>query len=644
MRIPKEKIEEIRAASDIVDVVGEHVQLKKRGLNYFGLCPFHSEKSASFSVNPSLGIYKCFGCGVAGDPFQFLMAIESVTFVEAVRLLAEKTGISLPEEDFGAEEASESDSIYHALRYAARFYYRCLTADTRGAQALSYLRERGFAAETIKQFGVGFAPDGWDVLREAAIQDHVSLDVLEKAGLVLPRKDGAGHYDRFRGRIMFPIISHMGKVLGFGARTLLKDPKQPKYLNSPETAVYHKGRVLYGLSQAKQAIRQEGEVILVEGYTDVMSLHQAGIQHVVASSGTALTPEQVKLLSRYSQRTVLLYDADAAGAAASVRGLERVLESGMAAYAVALPAGQDPDSFVRELGPDAFRAFIRDKRQDFVAFRYALAERAGMLTTPDGQAEAVGQLLELITAVEDPLAQETYLQRASEVTGMPRTTLWRAFEQRRRARGSTRSRAPERAPRRAVPQRAENIIRGESAPQRGENAPGPIPAEETLIRLMIEHGPPMIEFILSHMSLPEFTAGPARRAAEALLRQYQSGNFDGRGLLESGEDQQLQQFLAGVMTDRDAPSENWTKRLKISVPRLNEREHVAAAGAMTQLKLFRVHQEIERIRAATFAAQQEGSDVTDLQREGMALHDLRKQIEGQEFITWPVAITGRTHG
>ena len=645
MLIPKDKIEEIRAASDIVDVVSDYVQLKKRGSNYFGLCPFHGEKTASFSVNPSLGIYKCFGCGVAGDPFQFVMAIENTTFVEAVRILAEKAGITLPEESDGDDGTSETDGIYYALRYAARFYYRCLTADPRGAQALGYLRDRGFSAETIKRFGLGYAPDSWDALHLTARKDHLSDEVLEAAGLVVPRKDGSGFYDRFRNRITFPIISHMGKVLGFGARILVSDPKQPKYLNSPETPVYHKGRVLYGLYQAKRAIRQEEEVILVEGYTDVMALHQAGVEHVVASSGTALTTEQVKLLSRYTSRAVLLYDADAAGDAASVRGLERVLEAGLAAYAVALPEGQDPDSFVRETGAEAFRAYVRDSRQDFVAFRFALAEREGLLETPDGQARAVGQLLELIAAIEDPLAQESYLQRASEVTGMPQTTLWRALEQRRSAREERRPRAVERPTRPAVPARRAELPDALSGLQPESSAVSSAhAAEESLIRQMLEQGILMIEFILSHMSVGEFTDGPPRRAVRAILDQYESDAFDSAALLETSEDPEMQQFLAGIMTDRNAPSENWARKLKINVPRLNEKEHLAAAGAMTQLKLHRVHQEIERIRRETYEAQLAGADLTELQRESIALHDLRKQIERQEFINWPDSVPQRSPG
>ena len=635
MLIPDDKIEEVRSASPIVEVVGDYVQLKKKGSNYFGLCPFHAEKTPSFSVNPGLDIYKCFGCGVAGDVYQFVMAIERTGFVEAVRFLADRAGIELPQEGPDEGRSSESDAIAHALRFAGRFYYHCLTSDPSGQPALRYLRERGFAAASIKHFGVGFAPDRWDALLSEATESKFTTDVLQKAGLIVPRKGGSGYYDRFRGRIMFPIFSHSGKVVGFGGRILDASEDQPKYVNSPETPVYRKSSVLYGLFQSKQAARAADEVYLVEGYTDVISLHQAGVENVVASSGTALTPDQVRLLARYVQRVVLIYDADAAGEAASMRGLELVLQEGLAAYAVALPPGTDPDSFVREKGGAEFTAYVKKHRQDFVSFRYDLARRSGALETPEGRTDTIGQLLELITGIEDPLAQETYLQRVAEVSAMPQTTLWRALEQRRQAHGTSGQRAPERAPRRARPQDASAAVQPAGVPREANV----LPAEEALVRLMIEHGSRMVEFVLGHMSLQEFSIGLPRSAVSMLLQRYEEGALH-PGKMPDVPDEELRRFIAGVMTDRDAPSENWRRR-NINVPRLNEDALEAAAGAMTRLKLRHVQQEIERIREATFQVQEAGGDVTELQREGMALHGLRKQIERKEFIQWPEAPRSR---
>ncbi len=326
MRIPEETIEAIRAAIDIVEVVGEYVPLRRRGANWFGLCPFHEEKTPSFSVNPHLGIFKCFGCGRGGDVFAFIQQIEHVSFVEAVRMLAERAGIPLPD---GEEEADDPrPALYHALRFAARFYFEQLTQSEAGQVARAYLKQRGIHPEAVRRFGLGYAPNAWDALLKAATEAGIRSEVLEQAGLVLPRKERGGYYDRFRHRLMFPIFSHTGRVVGFGGRLLEPDPEQPKYINTPETPVYHKGRILYGLYQARQALRTQEEAILVEGYTDVIALHQAGIEHVVATSGTALTPDQARLLARYVRRVVLLFDADAAGQQAALRSIELFLERG----------------------------------------------------------------------------------------------------------------------------------------------------------------------------------------------------------------------------------------------------------------------------------------------------------------------------
>ena len=281
------------------------------------------------------------------------------------------------------------------------------------------------------QFGLGYATEAWDDLLVAAENEHVSADTLEKAGLVIPRKDGSGHYDRYRGRVIFPIFSHIGKTIGFGGRILDAQSDQPKYINSPETPVYQKSRVLYGLHQGRQDIRRQEEALLVEGYTDVISLHQAGVENAVATCGTALTPEQVRLLSRYARRIVLLYDADGAGLNAAARGIDTVLEhwrmdetdvqkalaEGFAVYAVMLPEGDDPDTYVRRHGADAFREYVRKHRQDFVAFRYELAKRAGELNTPEGTVAAQQAALTSIAYLPNPLLREQYLRRAAEVFG-----------------------------------------------------------------------------------------------------------------------------------------------------------------------------------------------------------------------------------
>lgn len=634
MFIPDDKIEEVRAASDIVDVVSDFVRLKRRGSNLFGLCPFHNEKSPSFSVNPGMGIFKCFGCGAGGDVFQFLMRVENLTFPEAVRTLAERAGIPLPEQEEDREQASETESVFNALRFAARFFYQQLTQTEAGKPALEYLFKRGFRAKTITRFGLGYAPDAWDSLLKAAGDGHIAPETLEKAGLVIPRKDRSGYYDRYRGRVIFPIFSHVGKVLGFGGRVLRSDPEQPKYINSPETAVYNKSRVLYGLFHGKQAIRKAEEVILVEGYTDVISLHQAGVENVVASSGTALTVEQVKALERYARRVILLYDADSAGAGAALRGIDLVLEQGLAVYGIELPAGDDPDSFVREHGGEAFVEYVRTHRQDFVSFKLARARSDGALDTPEEQAEVMHGIVASIARMPDPLMQETYLRRAGEVLGVPDIRLHEALEDLRRSQRSRERRQPARPAEPPLPVVTETAPAYEEAEAPPAASEQPLPEEKTLIRLMLEHGSSMVEFILGNMGLEEFTEGPARETAGHFLDLYERDAVDRRPFLDGSFGEAVQQLAAEVMVDRYEPSEHWQRKQNITVPRLNEDPYESAASAMMLLKLDRVNDAIQQKRAHIFQATQAGEDLRGLQGEMMALHDLRKQIERRAFLNW----------
>ncbi len=639
MFIPDHKIEEVRAASDIVDIVSDYVRLKKQGSNYFGLCPFHNEKTPSFSVNLSMGIYKCFGCSKGGNVFQFVMEMESIGFPEAVRMLAERAGIPLPEQEEEREQASEIESIYHALRFAARFFYDQLTQTEAGKPALAYLTGRGFTPKTIKQFGLGYAPDRWDALLEEAEQNHVAPEMLEKAGLVLPRKEGEGHYDRFRGRAIFPIFSHVGKVLGFGGRIMTPAPDQPKYINSPETKVYNKSRVLYGLYQAKHAIRKSEEVILVEGYTDVISMHQAGVANVVASSGTALTPEQVKMLGRYTKRVLMLYDADTAGADAALRGIDLVLSQGLSAYAIALPGGDDPDSYVREHGGEAFREYAKKHRQGFAAFIYGMARRSGRLDTPEGQAETMHAILASIARIPDPLMQETFMRRASEVLDVPdmqlRPVLRKLLqEQRNQARREARRdeiAATVPRPKEAPPPSSDVNVQ-ESAPASVQESE-PLPQEKILLRLMLEHGSPMLEFILNHMALEEFTPGPSREIVEILLGMYHEEVVERQRFFDGSFSEAVQRLAAGVLVDRYQPSENWALK-QIPVPRINEDPQKAATSAMTLLKLIRVKTAIDQHKEKMYRASQSQEDLHALQSELMHLLELQKQIDRREFLQW----------
>jgi len=640
--IPDEKIDEIRAASDIVDVVGEYVRLKRQGSNLFGLCPFHNEKSPSFSVNPEMGIFKCFGCGEGGDVFSFISKMEMVSFPEAARILAERAGIEIPQSDEARERASETDAIYEALRTAARFYYFCLTREDSGAKALAYLKDRGFSADTIKQFGLGYAPDQWDALLNHAEEKHLTAEQLEKAGLVLPRKSGDGHYDRFRGRVMFPIFSHIGKVVGFGGRILNGDTDQPKYINSPETDVYHKSRVLYGLYQAKQAIRDAEEAIMVEGYTDVIALHQAGVRNVVASSGTSLTDGQVKVLDRYAQRILLLYDADSAGIAAMQRAIHTVLDQGLAAYAVALPGDEDPDSYVQEHGSADFREMLKNERQDFVAFMVAAAHADGQMDTPEGEAQTMRDVLATIARMPDPLLQETYLRRASDVLGVPEGRLERVLREERADREEAEQRKSRRAPVPAAPPPydappPDDADRG--APDPDESAPTPTrkprPQEEVLLALMLYHKTRLVEFIMGHMATDEFTEGPARTLVEEMLRMYEEdGKVRTDPFTRGDHGEAVQRLASEVLIDRYAPSVNWKELRDITVPPKNEDPFRVAGDAMARLKLLRVQAVMNDLsrQLRRHAEMEEDDEVRALQEKVSQLTQIKRQIQNKEFI------------
>lgn len=430
MRIPDETVERIKQAADIVEVVGDFVSLKKRGSNYIACCPFHNEKTPSFNVNPARQIYKCFGCGKAGDPVRFVMDIENIGFTEALRFLAKKYGIEIEEQAPTPEDLlrqNERESLYIVLNFAKTYFQELLTQHEEGQSiGLSYFYERGFTKPTIEAFDLGYSLNSWDGLLIEAEKRGYSRELLEKAGLILNKEDDNGAkrkvFDRFRGRVMFPIHNVSGRVIAFGARILVSDKNQPKYLNSPETDAYHKSQVLYGIYQAKQTIRQEDVCYLTEGYTDVISLHQAGIKNVVASSGTSLTIEQIRLINRFTPNVTILYDGDAAGIKAALRGLDMVLEEGLNVSIVTFPDGEDPDSYVRRVGAEAFKNYIRTQASDFIRFKTeTLLRDAG--DNPFKRAEVIGEVVSSIIRIPDALQRQVFFRTTAQQLRVDEQTL-----------------------------------------------------------------------------------------------------------------------------------------------------------------------------------------------------------------------------
>ena len=426
MRIDPATIERIRQSADVADVIGDYVSLKKKGANLWACCPFHGEKSPSFSVSPAKGIYKCFGCGKAGDSIRFIMDIEGLGYGEALRHLAKKYGIEIQETvmtDEQLQSQNERESLLIVLNYAKNYYQSNLFKHDEGQSVgYPYFKERGFSDKTINTFELGYSLESWDAFTKEALKNGYNLEVLEKAGLTIIKENEQSSFgsnqnksfDRFRNRVTFPIHNVSGKVIAFGARILKADKSQAKYLNSPETEVYHKSNVLYGIFQAKNTIRIKDVCYLVEGYTDVISLHQAGIENVVASSGTSLTIEQIRLIGRFTQNITVLYDGDSAGIKASLRGMDMILEEGLNVKLVVFPEGEDPDSYVQKIGSEDFVKHIQENATDFITFKAELSlKEAG--SDPFKRAELIKDMVGSISKIPDSIKRSIFFQKTASL-------------------------------------------------------------------------------------------------------------------------------------------------------------------------------------------------------------------------------------
>jgi DNA primase len=437
--IPDNVVDEIRARADIVEVVGEHISLKRAGKDFRALCPFHHEKTPSFYVVPAKGFYKCFGCGESGDVFSFLMKRSGYSFQDAARELAAKVGVEIPE-DRRQEGEEPYKRLYEAVAFAAEFYQERLLDEAQSERARRYLAGRGIAEDVARRFGMGYAPEEWRALREVAQKHGISDEVLLAAGLVKESERSEEPYDRFRDRLIFPIAELGGRVVAFGGRLLRPAENAPKYLNSPETAVFHKGEMLYGLNWSRGAIRREGAALVVEGYMDYVSLAARGLEHVVAGLGTAMTAEQANLVARYSGKAVLLYDSDQAGLRASFRTADALLRAGVHPLLATLPPGEDPDSLARRGGAEALRPYLA-AATDVLERKLAMLEERGSFHEVEGIRRALERLLPTISATVDPSLRDIYISRVSERTGVRRETLERQATEP----GAKAARAPARA-------------------------------------------------------------------------------------------------------------------------------------------------------------------------------------------------------
>jgi len=474
-------IERIIDTANISDVVSEFVTLKKRGVNQLGLCPFHNEKTPSFTVSPAKGIFKCFGCGKGGNSVNFIMELEQLSYPDALRWLAKKFHIEIEEKEESQEEKAlkdERESMMIVSAFAQRYFSRFMLNENEGRTiGLSYLRERGIRDDIITKFELGYCPDGKDLFTQAATREGYKMDFLEKTGLTIKREDWVR--DRFGGRVIFPVHNVAGRVIAFGGRTLTNDKKVAKYLNSPESEIYHKGRTLYGIYQAKRDITKLDKCYLVEGYTDVLSFHQAGIENVVASSGTSLTIDQIRLIRRFTPNITIVYDGDDAGIKASLRGIDMVLEEGINVKVLPLPRGEDPDSFARSMSASQLSEYIKSKETDFIKFKTQLLMET-VEDDPVSKARLINEIVHSISVIPDAITRTIYIKECSRLMDVQEAILYSEIRkiQNKQSEDHTRKELQE-----IQIQAAKPIV-----PSSEKKIPNPFETEEReIIRILLKH-------------------------------------------------------------------------------------------------------------------------------------------------------------
>ncbi len=426
-RIPSHIVDQIYQVSDIVEVISEYMPLKKRGANFWALSPFSNEKTPSFAVSPVKGIFKDFSTGKGGNAVTFLMDVEGLTYLEALRYLAKKYGIEIEEDQVSEadyqQEADRRQSLFVVNEFAAKFFHTHMLEKPEGKEiGLAYFKERGVNQASIEAFTLGYAPDQWEEFSQEAIRQQYNPDYLVELGLSSKSEKTGNLIDRFRGRVMFPISNEMGKVLGFGGRILGSRKDIAKYINSPESEIYHKGKVLYGLFQAKKALREKDLCILTEGYLDTVLLHQNGIKHVVASSGTALTPDQCRLIRRFTRNVLMIYDGDAPGVKAALRGLDILMHEGLSARVAVLPDNHDPDSYVRAVGPAAFLDFLEKNGMEGIDFKIK-TEKEQLPEGPHAEAKLIKSVAETLANLSDLVERETFVKYAAAKLGVSETLM-----------------------------------------------------------------------------------------------------------------------------------------------------------------------------------------------------------------------------
>jgi len=592
--INQETISKIMDTARIEEVVGDFVPLKKRGSSLIGNCPFHNEKTPSFHVSVAKGIYKCFGCGKGGDSVHFIMDHEKYSYPEALKYLAAKYNIEVEEivqspQNIEAQNARES--LYIVSEYAASYFANELwTGDEGRAIGLSYFKERGFREDIVKKFQLGYSPDVWDALIQSAVGAGHKEDYLERTGLSI-RNDKGKLYDRFRGRVMFPIHNFTGRVIGFGGRTLKTDKNVPKYVNSPESEIYHKSNVLYGLFHAKKAIRDADNCYLVEGYADVLAVHQAGIENVVASSGTSLTTEQIRMIGRFTQNVTILYDGDAAGIKASLRGLDMILEEGLNVKVVLFPDGHDPDSYMHHVGSGEFKKYIENTRKDFILYKAGiLLKEAG--TDPIKRAGIIRDIVESIAKIPDDIKASVFIRECSGLLQIEERTLLSELNKIRAAKfkksagsggfssGNQQGQYQQQGGYQPYPEGPPDNLFENPDPTAGlsqEAAPDNDEIQEReIVRLLLGFGHELVNwdkidnmyigsFIMQNLSDVSFEDVLCRKIIEIYREEIENGHLPVANQFIKSEDRAIADLAITLSTSPYTLSENWYNKHQIYV-------------------------------------------------------------------------------
>ncbi|HSI90666.1 MAG TPA: DNA primase, partial [Adhaeribacter sp.] len=635
---------------DIAEVVGDFVTLKKKGQNLWAPCPFHNEKSPSFSVAPAKGIYKCFGCGKAGNSVNFIMDLEGISYVEALKYLAKKYGIEIAEEAPTPEKLKvqhDRDSQFILSEFAKDFYQQILHNHDQGQSiGLPYLKERGLSLNTIKKFELGYSLEAWDGFTKAALEKGFQEKFLEKTGLTIFKEEGK-KYDRFRARVMFPIHNISGRTIGFGARTLKSNDKStPKYLNSPESEIYHKSDVLYGMFQAKQAIRMADVCYMTEGYLDVISLHQGGIENVVASSGTSLTENQIKLISRYTKNITVLYDGDAAGIKASLRGTDLILEAGLNVDVVIFPPGEDPDSYIRKVGDNAFREYIKNEAKDFISFKTELFVNEAK-DNPVKKAEAIREIVQSIAKIPDSIKRSVFLQRCSNLFGIDEQVLISeynkiALQDSKKQQNQQQQSQPSRSNFPPLDEFDLAAMEAEAEAAAYEEAEEEVDPdvkllhryEREILRLLLNYsdqtlpdGHNLATYLFEQLEDVEFKTPAYARLMQVITEKLQSGTKDlAEYFIREENDAVLKSEAIDLLTQKYELSEAWETH-QIFVPKEIDLLQYAADTSVLRLKWRNVQSMIkenqDELQKAT-----ETTDVMKLLQVAKALKNFEMEIAG----------------